>query len=200
MIDISGIAAKFRISPAMLTRPNKRAPIGASNTHGWYVGNQGAYPARLQELLKAKGIDARVVNAGVPFDTTAGMLRSLGADVALSREAMALYPFCRLTAPANVLVMPAAHSASISTTFGPPCSIRTWSENGAPVRTGRRGRPRWKPRAVIADKAYSAAWLLEALRREAIVPVIPSRSDQPENPDFDLEVYRDLNLVERLVG
>ncbi|MGH6820318.1 MAG: phosphate acyltransferase, partial [Methylocella sp.] len=39
----------------------------------------------------------------------------MGADVALSREAMALYPFCRLTGPANVLVMPAAHSASIST-------------------------------------------------------------------------------------
>jgi malate dehydrogenase (oxaloacetate-decarboxylating)(NADP+) len=39
----------------------------------------------------------------------------MGADVALSREARALYPFCRLTGPANVLVMPAAHSASIST-------------------------------------------------------------------------------------
>ncbi|HMT14683.1 MAG TPA: phosphate acyltransferase, partial [Aestuariivirga sp.] len=37
------------------------------------------------------------------------------ADVALSKEAMALYPFCRLSGPANVLVMPAAHSASIST-------------------------------------------------------------------------------------
>jgi malate dehydrogenase (oxaloacetate-decarboxylating)(NADP+) len=39
----------------------------------------------------------------------------MGADVALSREAMAAYPFCRLSQPANVLVMPAAHSASIST-------------------------------------------------------------------------------------
>ena len=28
---------------------------------------------------------------------------------------MAQYPFCRLSGPANVLVMPAAHSASIST-------------------------------------------------------------------------------------
>ncbi len=37
------------------------------------------------------------------------------ADVALSRDAMSLYPFCRLSGPANVLVMPAAHSASIST-------------------------------------------------------------------------------------
>lgn len=40
----------------------------------------------------------------------------MGADVALNREIMrASYPFCRLTAPANVLVMPAFHSAAIST-------------------------------------------------------------------------------------
>ena len=35
-------------------------------------------------------------------------------DVALNMEAMAAYPFSRLTAPANVLVVPARHSASIS--------------------------------------------------------------------------------------
>ncbi|WP_062209976.1 NADP-dependent malic enzyme [Aureimonas sp. AU12] len=39
----------------------------------------------------------------------------MGADVALNPELMAAYPFCRLTGPANVLVMPAFHSASIST-------------------------------------------------------------------------------------
>ncbi|PVE25870.1 NADP-dependent malic enzyme [Microvirga sp. KLBC 81] len=39
----------------------------------------------------------------------------MSADVALSRDLMAQYPFCRLTGPANVLVMPAFHSASIST-------------------------------------------------------------------------------------
>ncbi len=39
----------------------------------------------------------------------------MGADVALNRDAMALYPFCRLTDTANVLVMPAIHAASIST-------------------------------------------------------------------------------------
>ncbi len=39
----------------------------------------------------------------------------MAADVALNPEAMALYPFCRLSEPANVLVMPAIHSASIST-------------------------------------------------------------------------------------
>jgi malate dehydrogenase (oxaloacetate-decarboxylating)(NADP+) len=40
----------------------------------------------------------------------------MAADVALNRELMvSTYPFCRLTGAANVLVMPAFHSASIST-------------------------------------------------------------------------------------
>ena len=39
----------------------------------------------------------------------------MAADVALNPEAMKFYPFCRLTEPANVLIMPAIHSASIST-------------------------------------------------------------------------------------
>jgi malate dehydrogenase (oxaloacetate-decarboxylating)(NADP+) len=39
----------------------------------------------------------------------------IAADVALDRDLMAAYPFCRLSGPANVLVMPAFHSASIST-------------------------------------------------------------------------------------
>jgi malate dehydrogenase (oxaloacetate-decarboxylating)(NADP+) len=39
----------------------------------------------------------------------------MAADVALSPKAMAAYPFCRLSGPANVLIMPAWHSASIST-------------------------------------------------------------------------------------
>ncbi len=38
----------------------------------------------------------------------------MSADVALNAELMKLYPFCRLSAPANVLVMPALHSANIS--------------------------------------------------------------------------------------
>ena len=39
----------------------------------------------------------------------------MAPEVALDRAAMAQYPFCRLTDVANVLVMPAIHSASIST-------------------------------------------------------------------------------------
>jgi malate dehydrogenase (oxaloacetate-decarboxylating)(NADP+) len=39
----------------------------------------------------------------------------MAADVALNMELREAYPFCRLSGPANVLIMPAIHSASIST-------------------------------------------------------------------------------------
>ena len=39
----------------------------------------------------------------------------MSAVVALDKDAMQPYPFCRLSEPANVLVMPAVHSATIST-------------------------------------------------------------------------------------
>jgi malate dehydrogenase (oxaloacetate-decarboxylating)(NADP+) len=39
----------------------------------------------------------------------------MAADIALNTELMSQYPFCRLSGAANVLVMPAFHSASIST-------------------------------------------------------------------------------------
>ena len=38
----------------------------------------------------------------------------MAADVALDPELMAIYPFCRLKGPANVLIMPALHSANIA--------------------------------------------------------------------------------------
>jgi acyl-CoA thioesterase I len=66
--------------------------IGASNTHGWYVGKAGAYPTQLQALLRAKQIDAQVTNAGVPFDTTAMMLRRLDREVPDGTEIVILQP------------------------------------------------------------------------------------------------------------
>lgn len=38
----------------------------------------------------------------------------MSADVALNPELLKLYPFCKLSGPANILVMPALHSANIS--------------------------------------------------------------------------------------
>jgi acyl-CoA thioesterase I len=55
--------------------------VGASNTSGWGVPDGRAYPEQLQALLRAKGIDANVINGGRAFDTTAGMLGRLDAVV-----------------------------------------------------------------------------------------------------------------------
>lgn len=38
----------------------------------------------------------------------------MSADVALNKEMLKLYPFCRLSEPANVLIMPSLHPASIA--------------------------------------------------------------------------------------
>jgi acyl-CoA thioesterase-1 len=62
--------------------------LGASNTSGagrgrtnGRVPSSQAYPAQLQALLAAKGISARVTNAGIPGDTTGGMLARLNSAV-----------------------------------------------------------------------------------------------------------------------
>jgi len=47
--SITGNAAPLRI-----------VAIGASNTHGWYVGNQGAYPAQLQAMLRSSMLACRL--------------------------------------------------------------------------------------------------------------------------------------------
>jgi len=72
--------------------PLRIVAVGASNTHGWYIGTQGAYPAQLQALLRTKGIDAHVTNAGVPFDTTAMMRDRLDKDVPPGTDIVILQP------------------------------------------------------------------------------------------------------------
>jgi malate dehydrogenase (oxaloacetate-decarboxylating)(NADP+) len=56
--------------------------------------------------LAPKVLDRR----GVDFEYEGEMT----VDVALNARAQAAYPFSRLTGPANILVVPARHSASIS--------------------------------------------------------------------------------------
>jgi len=79
-------------SMAAYGAPLRIVAIGASNTHGWYVGNEGAYPAQLEALLRAKGIDAQVTNAGVPFETTGTMLRCIDKDVPNGTDIVILEP------------------------------------------------------------------------------------------------------------
>jgi acyl-CoA thioesterase-1 len=56
-------------------RPLHIVAFGDSATYGWLVPHNKAYPAQLQALLRKKGYDVMVENAGIPGDTTAGALR-----------------------------------------------------------------------------------------------------------------------------
>jgi acyl-CoA thioesterase-1 len=55
--------------------------LGASNTEGHGVGSSEAYPAQLERMLRARGSNTEVRNAGVFGDTTSGMLSRLSGSV-----------------------------------------------------------------------------------------------------------------------
>ena len=66
--------------------------IGASNTSGLGVGAQNAYPALLEALLRKKGVNAHVINAGQSGDVTAGMRNRLDAAVPKGTDLVILQP------------------------------------------------------------------------------------------------------------
>jgi acyl-CoA thioesterase-1 len=55
--------------------------LGDSNTSGYGVGTQLAFPARLEESLRERGLAVRVINSGVPGDTFGAMLARLDRSV-----------------------------------------------------------------------------------------------------------------------
>lgn len=71
------------------------------STFGYPVSERATKMHQAPRVLDRRGVD---------FEYDGEMT----VDVALNPERMAQYPFCRLTGPANVLVVPARHSASIS--------------------------------------------------------------------------------------
>ena len=55
--------------------------LGDSNTAGYGVGRENAFPARLETMLRRNGYDVRVANAGISGDTLRGMLARLDTYV-----------------------------------------------------------------------------------------------------------------------
>lgn len=93
-VEAAGVARRFGYEP--------RVAFLSYSTFGYPRGERAEMVRNAVRALDQRHVD---------FEYDGEMT----ADVALSKEAMALYPFCRLSGPANVLVMPAAHAASIST-------------------------------------------------------------------------------------
>jgi malate dehydrogenase (oxaloacetate-decarboxylating)(NADP+) len=93
-VEAAAVASRLGMTP--------RVAMLAYSTFGHPTGERAERVREAVKLLDRRGVD---------FEYDGEM----AADVALNRRAMALYPFCRLTDTANVLIMPAFHSASIST-------------------------------------------------------------------------------------
>jgi transposase len=62
------------------------------------------------------------------------------------------------------------------------------------------GRPRTKPRTLVADKGYNTEAVRGYLAGRRIRAVIPRFKTQPPDPGFDRETYRRRNAIERCVG
>ncbi|SMH44889.1 NADP-dependent malic enzyme [Maritimibacter sp. HL-12] len=78
-----------------------RVAFVSFSTFGYPISERAEKMHVAPEILDRRGVD---------FEYEGEMT----VDVALNTNVMANYPFCRLTGPANILVMPARHSASIS--------------------------------------------------------------------------------------
>jgi len=86
-----GAAAMLLVTVADAA-PLRIVAVGASNTSGWLISEQSAYPAVLQGMLKEKGIEAQITNAGVPFDTTSKMLARIDSAVPEGTQIVILQP------------------------------------------------------------------------------------------------------------
>jgi malate dehydrogenase (oxaloacetate-decarboxylating)(NADP+) len=93
-VEAAGVARRLGYEP--------RLALLAFSTFGHPPGERSAHIIEAVKILDQRRVD---------FEYDGEM----AADVALNPEAAAHYPFSRLSGPANVLIMPAFHSASIST-------------------------------------------------------------------------------------
>jgi transposase len=72
--------------------------------------------------------------------------------------------------------------------------------DGGAIRRPGRGRPRLRPRRLAGDKGYSSPTARRRLRQRGIRPVIPSKSNERRQTNFDREAYRRRNCIERLIN
>lgn len=76
-IGLGGLCLSVNLAPAQAPKPILIVALGDSLTAGFGLASHEAFPARLEAALKAKGVAARVVNAGLSGDTSAGGLARL---------------------------------------------------------------------------------------------------------------------------
>ena len=53
---------------------------------------------------------------------------------------------------------------------------------------------------VLADRAYDADWIRDLIWEQGAIAVIPSRANRKCPKDFDAEIYKERNKIERFFG
>ena len=66
------LAAVFAAGPAAAQAPLRIVALGDSLTAGYGLPAESAFPARLEQALRSKGVAASIANAGVSGDTSSG--------------------------------------------------------------------------------------------------------------------------------
>ena len=67
------------------------------------------------------------------------------------------------------------------------------------IKSGQ-GRPRKRPENIAGDKGYSCRRIRNWLKSRKIGDVVPTKDVEERRPDFDKELYRQRNFIERCIG
>lgn len=202
---LNGILWVLRTGSPWRDLPRRYGPLGTV-TSRFYRWRQAGIWGRLLKALQAEAdacgrvdwdlhfVDATVVRA---HQHAAGARRPRSADdEALGRSQGGLSTKLHLRVEGNGRPITAVLTAGER---HEQIALEAVLDTGAIPRRGR-GRPRLRPRRVAGDKAYSSPTARARLRRRGILPVIPTKTDQPRQRHFDRDAYRRRNLVERLIN
>jgi transposase len=72
--------------------------------------------------------------------------------------------------------------------------------DGGAVKRAGRGRPKRRPHRLVGDKGYASRAVRQRIRRRGIRTTIPHKSNEHRGGPFDRAIYRQRNLVERLIN
>ncbi len=90
LVNVMAIIAAVPLTSAEPSKPLRIVAFGDSLTAGYGLRPKHAFPAQLQRVLKKRGHNVVVINAGVSGDTTAGGLERLAWAVPDGTDAVIL--------------------------------------------------------------------------------------------------------------
>lgn len=92
LVAVLGLTVVFGVLSAPSQTCAQIVALGASNTYGRGVDRDQAYPVHLERILRSRGLNLTIKNAGINGDTTSGMLARLDSTVPPGTRLVILQP------------------------------------------------------------------------------------------------------------